>query len=433
MTRGSATGRGVWTVGLLVLCVVLVHLHPAYAQSSRIERVLPYEQAEVEHALHEMHAGIESALPSLDGFIDEDPEQLKFFQQPRYLYVFEVIRLGRTQTRLRVAARITAWYADPDRSRAGNRQLRSTGRLENDLLDRLDERLKKTVWTLPSGTSPPPPGSNPSAKTPTLQEEVARFRPPLAEPRTDAPADLSGVTPASLRADLASVRTQRETAERQIEQLKAEIGQLEKLSGSAALPAGFVVVQAHHAAVRERPEENARILFQAEEQDQFESQETHGAWTRVRLYPGGEGWIKTKQLAAESLERTPVDLSASAKPLFATAREDTFPYSGEWKALQGKQAVFVVARPLAKIPEATLGSAQLAFVKQVFEEHHRQSTHLPQVYSGVVVIFLGKRGGVAASTLSTIRQWMEGTLSDTEFLKRCSLDPPEAFRDQRKP
>jgi len=44
-----------------------------------------------------------------------------------------------------------------------------------------------------------------------------------------------------------------------------------------------------------------------------------------------------------------------------------------------------------------------------------------------VVIFLDKRGGVAAANLDDIHFWAEGSLSSTAFIKRCSLDPTGAF------
>ena len=413
---------------VFLIVALLIHAPSACSQSPRVERVFPFEQADIEHALNEMHARIEAPLLSFDGVVEGEAAQLKLYQQPRYRYIVEVTRMGPEKTRVQVVTRIVAWYADPDLTRAGNRALRSTGRLENDLLDRLEDRLKKTVWTLPSG--PGSPGTDPSAKLPTLEQEIARLRPrPLAEMPAGGAADPPAATPVSVGADLAAVRTQREAAERQVAELKAEVERLEKISGGSVNSAGYVVVRAASAAVRERPEEKARILFQAEEQDQFEVRETQGAWTRVRLARQGEGWIKTTQLAAASKESAPAVSSPAVKPVFTTIREDIFPYSGEWKALQGKQAVFLVTRPAASISPDTLGAAQLAFVKQAFLDHYRQSLHLPHIYSGVVVIFFGQKGGVAASTLPLIRQWMDGTLSDAEFLRRSSLDPREAFRD----
>jgi hypothetical protein len=49
----------------------------------------------------------------------------------------------------------------------------------------------------------------------------------------------------------------------------------------------------------------------------------------------------------------------------------------------------------------------------------------------VVVVFLGSRGGIAAATLSDIRQWLEGGLPDEAFVSRCSLDPATEFKTMR--
>jgi hypothetical protein len=47
---------------------------------------------------------------------------------------------------------------------------------------------------------------------------------------------------------------------------------------------------------------------------------------------------------------------------------------------------------------------------------------------GVVVVFMGSRGGVAAATLADIQQWVQGGLGDEAFVNRCSLDPLDEFR-----
>ena len=51
--------------------------------------------------------------------------------------------------------------------------------------------------------------------------------------------------------------------------------------------------------------------------------------------------------------------------------------------------------------------------------------------AGVVVVFLGSKGGVAAATLVDIRQWAEGALPEAAFVNRCSLDPPSEFNGVR--
>jgi len=47
--------------------------------------------------------------------------------------------------------------------------------------------------------------------------------------------------------------------------------------------------------------------------------------------------------------------------------------------------------------------------------------------AGLVVIFLDQEGGVAAASISDIRRWLDGDLSNAAFLRKCSLDPPSQF------
>jgi hypothetical protein len=47
---------------------------------------------------------------------------------------------------------------------------------------------------------------------------------------------------------------------------------------------------------------------------------------------------------------------------------------------------------------------------------------------GVVLIFDSADGGMASATVTTLREWDNGRLSDDAFREQCSFDPPEAFR-----
>jgi len=55
---------------------------------------------------------------------------------------FRVIPSLSSETSVRVTAKITAWYDDPDKLRSGYQILTSNGRLENDALDRIQEALE---------------------------------------------------------------------------------------------------------------------------------------------------------------------------------------------------------------------------------------------------------------------------------------------------
>jgi hypothetical protein len=85
----------------------------------------------------------------------------------------------------------------------------------------------------------------------------------------------------------------------------------------------------------------------------------------------------------------------------------------------------------AKPEGSTIGvssAKKLRFAEQVFTERYREISHTPQSpITGVVIIFIDQRGGIAAASLPDIQLWSEGGLNTKAFLKRCSFDPPEAF------
>jgi hypothetical protein len=428
--RAALRRGGLFLLGAALLAPVVC------GQRAPVQRVLSFEQSEVERALRELRAFSEADLPSLEGFVDAPAEVIEHCRQPRYLFQIELSRPAREQTRVIVRVRITTWFAGPDAAHAGYRTLPSSGRLEKDLLDRLEERLKKTVWTLPEqGAAAPPTAGQPPTEGPgrprTFEREVARLRPaPPSADTSSAPA-----SPDSLRAEISSTRRQREAMEKEAQELRAVIQRLTDLSRSAPGREGKAVVRAALAPVREQPAESARLLFSADAQDQFEMLERRGSWVRVRLAGDAQGWLRGPDLEAEDGPAGAVGIGVAAQgnAFFGVAREDVFPFSGEWSELQGKQALFVFAQPLVEIPAALLGSTQLAFAQQVFRERYFAATHSPQPYAGIVVIFLGAKGGVAGATLQAIRPWAEGSLAEAAFLKRCSLDPPEAFRDAKRP
>jgi hypothetical protein len=44
-----------------------------------------------------------------------------------------------------------------------------------------------------------------------------------------------------------------------------------------------------------------------------------------------------------------------------------------------------------------------------------------------VLIFDSADGGMASATVTSLREWDGGKISDEAFREECSFDPPEAF------
>jgi hypothetical protein len=107
----------------------------------------------VKLALLSLDAYSEGRLPMLEGFANPDIEQLERYERPYYRYRVKVKAVDASHTTVSVVASLSAWFNDPNPSRSGYRSLPSSGRLEEDLLDRLQNALQVQAATLPPGSA----------------------------------------------------------------------------------------------------------------------------------------------------------------------------------------------------------------------------------------------------------------------------------------
>jgi Bacterial SH3 domain len=343
----------------------------------------------VKRAVEETHAGATARLPMLDGFVGENL-RLSAYERPYYQMRVEVSSQGVDRTLVHVTAKITAWYTDPNSGAQEYRDVPSNGRLESDLLDRIEASLKKTDAD--------------------LDEKIA-----------------------SLQKRLNDTRSERQLLEKKRDELNAANRPLEAVAQAEMPFARLVTVKEANAAVYAQPSQASRILLRAEREDAFEILEERDRWLHVRLAQDATGWLPKAQTSSEGqVAPGGVTVSAVAQPVgagvdsaFAETRENVTMFLGDWPGLKGKKALFVYTRPLGLASRPTLGREKLAYVKDTFSNRYRQAIHSNSAIAGVVVIFQGSRGGIAAARLDDIAQWVDGKLPDATFLKRCSLDPPE--------
>src|SRR5258707_6883733 len=111
------------------------------AQSDPIERTFTEPRADVEKAVTDAKTSSSGKLPALEGFVGQTPHPVERYERAYYQCLFQVMPALTGETSVRVTAKITAWYADPDKQKSGYEILPSNGRLENDALDRADEIL----------------------------------------------------------------------------------------------------------------------------------------------------------------------------------------------------------------------------------------------------------------------------------------------------
>ena len=110
-------------------------LLPAFAASAQTstetyQRAFPNSPDALQSAVHTVQPLVRGRLPVLDGFVIPQDQPLDSFSRGYYECTVQVLPSGSGQTIVRVVAKITAWYTDPEASRSGYRVLPSNGRLE---------------------------------------------------------------------------------------------------------------------------------------------------------------------------------------------------------------------------------------------------------------------------------------------------------------
>lgn len=416
----------------LAFAALLVFSYPAFAQDAKpAERVYNHPQIEVQKALDTLHAYDTERLPVLDGFVNANAGTLDHFENPHYQFRIDIEAQNPTQTLIVVSAKITAWFGGDDPSKSQYVVIPSNGRLEGDFLDRLSIYLEKgrpapsalpeTASGAPAAAPAGESSSQPSAQPPDPENAPSGGS---AAPPSPTPAVASSSDPAAIAAEISAVRAQRAAVEDHESKLQQQISELQSVSQNQKFLPDIAVVRSAQAPVFSAADETSQILFRADPDDEFEIIGAQTRFVHVKLEKG-DGWIRISQLRAPNQ----VDDADESTGDFNASNEEIKPFEGEWTVLKGKPTLFVFAQPARKLPSDTLGKTQMDFAKHMFTEGYREAAHTQMSVDGVVVVFLGDKGGVAAATLPDIRRWHDGLLPEKQFLEKCSFDPPESFRD----
>lgn len=407
----------------LLLCLGLLGgaLWSQSEDTAILERTYPFSMDAVQKALQRIGGFGGGKLPMLDGFVTSTG--LDRYDHPYYQYRVHLRSVDANTTLVSVEAKISALYANEDPAKSEYQTLPSNGRLETDLQDRLQQAL---------GGTPRP------VAVPTKDKEKSL---PAEQPQQLATASASAAE-TNAQAELDAILAERQSIREKTASLQAQVDQM-KAAGRAPANASKVgSVKRSGVGVMSRQNFGGPVIFRAQAEDEFEIIELASGWAQVRLGPDSTGYIQSDELTLPSglTERpssSPVEKS-SAQPAvpqadlgFSVSREDVTVFSGDWARLKGKKVLFVYAQPRGLLSDMGAEDAKLGYAKRIFQSRYRTVSQSKVDVEGVVVVFLGSRGGVAAAALSDIRQWIEGGLAEEAFVNRCSLDPPTEFRSMR--
>jgi hypothetical protein len=396
----------------------------ANGQATPYARTFSRPKIEVEQALKDLQAYTGQKLPIVDGFVAATQQPLDRYERAFYQFSIEVLPGVPSGTIVQVSAKITAWYADKDPAKSGYQILPSNGRLELDLLDRLDEKFgNKPV----PGTARALAASGISAPAPKLN---------LGGGINMSPGSGNPVVAPEGTEEVNRLRSEREAEEKHMRSLNLELQGLEEVKKNQAHPLNLVTVKRAGTPVMARAGEESRVLFKAAVNDEFEFLDTEGEWVHVQISGVSRGYIRRSALElpeviAEHLEATAKAESVAKQAAFRVEREENSVFPGDWEALKGKTVKIYTVRPVSQDPQQTDARAKLDFAGSLMQKFVKDVTPGAPPADGVVVIFDSADGGIAGATLGSIQQLTKGEISEEAFLKQSYLDPPETFRSNR--
>jgi hypothetical protein len=429
---GSRTLRVLLSWTFFILSISLPRL--ATAQAVPYAGTFAKSKEEVDKALKEMQAYSGQKLPIVDGFVGTGNQPLSRFERAFYQFSIDLLPAASGGTTVRVVAKITAWYADPDPWKSGYQILPSNGRLELDLLDRLREKFgaKLNASIARSEVQAPSPKLDLSTGLPASSLASSSHSAPAA-------AGSSGTASGEPGSDeVAALRIKREAEEKRMQQLNAALQSLQEIQRNQARPLNLVVVHKNGTPVLARPAAGSHPLFTAAANDEFEFIDAEGEWIHVQISGVSRGYIRRSSLDLPEFIaarlKSPNGNTANEKlDAFRIEREETATFPGNWEVLRGKPVKIYTVQPVSQDLKETKASAKLNFAASIFQRFSADTAVSASGVEGVVVIFDSTDGGIIGATRANVQQMASGSLSRDNFWRQCYLEPPDAFQSPPKP
>ena len=391
----------------LVLSFFAVQLSlTCVAQAPPAARTFSQPVPEVQSALKKLPGSTSGPLPTLEGFVTAGKAPLNQYSRAFYHYTVKVVSAP-SGSRVSVSSRITAWHDDP--VHPGYEMLPSNGRLESDLLDRLQDSLQRV------------PGQTAAMSADSAMNGTAQ--PALSAPMPQLPRASAAKGPAESAPDSA---------------LRQEARNLEDILRNQSHPGNLVAVKNDNTPILQNPSTDAKTLFLASAEDEFEILDVNPEWVHVRISGLSRGWLRRSSVdilgdstGTDSAEPAPATHAADsvAKPAapaasgpFSITGEEVGSFPGDWQVLQGKNVKIMTVQQTPGTGRITSPQEKLAFAKSLFEKLDVAALGSA---AGVVVIFDSEDGGMVAVTRPALQDWKDGRLPDSDFWKQCFLDPPE--------
>ena len=400
-------------------CWLLIASAVSSAQTVQTERKFGASKADVQRALHDIPSASGGKLPVLEGFAEGGGHSLDSYKRGYYQYDLQVKAISPTETTVHVNVKITAWYNGASTVDSGYRVLKSSGRLESDLLDAIEEKLNPNL----------------AAKAPAAVSKRASVAPLPDSPSTSASTSVFAtqrLTTAPSDSRPATSRITDPVARKQAQALEQEVDNLEQILHNQSRPVDLAVVKSANTPVVAQPLDGAQVMFRADAEDEFQILDLQEGWVHIQISGLSRGWIRRDFVDIPGAAT--VNLSAmrgdqnEKDDLVRQTKEQVGAFPGKWEPLDGRQVKIIWVQPL---DSDQFGSeARWRLVKSVFRKVDAGPPNQSTEIAGVVIILDSADGGMAAATVSNLQQWRAGHLSDQAFWKTCWRDPADSFKAQ---
>jgi hypothetical protein len=384
-----------------------------WAQNSPQQKVFSAPVSKIQAALKDLPGGTSGSLPVFEGFVVAGPRKLDAYRRPYYQCYVKVTPARSGGALVAVTARITAWNSDPAHS--GYEVLRSNGRLESDLLDRLQEWLV-TDEEGKTATA----GASSAANSETVHAKASPA-PEISAPMPQFPGSPAISVPSNPN----------ENTDPGLEQ---EAHGLEQLVQNQSHPTNLIAVKQDQTPILQDPSADAKVLFLASAEDEFEILDLKPEWVHVRISGLSRGWLRrtnvemldgsesltdAQKLAVGSEQPSP-KIGQLSSALFSVGSEEEGSFPGDWGPLKGKSVKIVSIQQAVGTGRITSPQDKMRFAEELFKKKGISNSS-----AGMVLIFDAEDGGMVAATQGVLDQWKHGSLTEQALWKQCYLDPPE--------
>lgn len=386
-----------------------------WAQNSAQQKLFSAPVSKIQAALKNLPGGTSGSLPVLDGFVIVGARKLDAYRRPYYQCSVRVTPAPSGGSLVAVTAKITAWNSDPAHS--GYEVLQSNGRVESDLLDRLQDRLATKAE-----------GNRTTATTSSPANAETTHAPATPAPELSAPMPQF---PGSSGMSVPSNSRDKESSDTGLEQ---EARGLEQLVQNQSRPTNLIAVRQDQTPVLQDPSSNAKVLFLASAEDEFEVLDINPEWVHVRISGLSRGWLRRASVEmldgsasvadAQEVATAPEQPSAKAQSLssalFSVSGEEDGSFPGDWGPLKGKSVKIISIQQAVGTGRITSPQDKMRFAEDLFKKETTSKSS-----AGLVLIFDAEDGGMVAATQAVLDEWKNGSLTEQALWKQCYLDPPE--------